>query len=166
MPNQTPPETRAADPGDDRAIPHLQLPPNQPAASSDRRGRFAFGGALCVGPPRTDAALSAAAGAAGLICDDHGSHQTLQNTPEEDLVKRSENAPRRIADPGARCSDNSPRPLELKSSKVPSLLRRGILKGTQLQRSQRAWDPGGAVIAHWLRIDFECAFSTAYARQR
>src|SRR2546422_4919222 len=61
MPNQTPPETRAADPGDDRAIPHLQLPPHQPAASSDRRGRFAFGGALCVGPPRTDAALSAAA---------------------------------------------------------------------------------------------------------
>src|SRR2546422_10232012 len=57
MPNQTPPETRAADPGDDRAIPHLQLPPHQPAASSDRRGRFAFGGALCVGPTRTDAAL-------------------------------------------------------------------------------------------------------------
>ena len=42
MPNQTPPETRAADPGDDRAIPHLQLPPHQPAASSDRRGRFAL----------------------------------------------------------------------------------------------------------------------------
>ena len=27
-------------------------------------------------------------------------------------------------------------------------------------------DPGGVVIAHWLLIDFECAFSTAHARQR
>ena len=43
---------------------------------------------------------------------------------------------------------------------------RGRGADTLLQRSQRAWDPGGAVIAHWLLIDFEYAFSTAHARQR
>src|SRR5579885_3219071 len=53
--------TGSQNPGDDRAVSHLQLHSHQPAAPADRHRRFAFGGALRLAAARTGGALSALA---------------------------------------------------------------------------------------------------------